>query len=177
MRAVFLLAVLASCLGAPAAPEVLASTPVPNAWMRQGEVRLVRDGATTVVVESVLRTRFLDRVVHHIVEQEQANWSAEHPAATTYLARLQDVAAALKKQGRGPHALTIRFEVVADQARVRLIHPAPGNAPPVTHELHLPPNYVRRNQALILQDAFKDDASRVLTRLKALHEEMEHAPE
>lgn len=75
---------------AAASEEVLARTPVPNAESPVGEVRLVRRGDTTVV-QTLLVTRVLPRVIAEIRLKEERYWPSDdagHDDMLAYVAAL-----------------------------------------------------------------------------------------
>lgn len=161
---------------ARASDEVVARAYVPNRWLPQGEVRLVRrDDA--VAVQTVLLTRFETRVERYILEQEEANWP-EHPDAEAYARALRDAVAEYRDRrdevGREV-GLVIDFVQEGEATEVRfgfasVRRTGDGFAvDAVSPWSRLDPtdDYVRRNQELILEDAFADRAGEVLDRLRA----------
>jgi len=158
----------------PSDAEVVRAGWVPNRLMPQGQVQLVRqtNGAAIVVL---LDTRFLDRVVHAIIEKEQRNWPADHPDARAYIAGLLDARDAVRREtgGRGRESLMIAFVLDPADGRVE------WSTGPVErddrHLLAMPERrqllvkrpsrtYLDRNAALILADSFglADDAADAL---------------
>lgn len=164
---------------------VVARAAVPNPWFPQGEVRLVeQDGA--VVVQTVLRTRFEQRVMRYILEKEDVHWP-NHPDAEAYAQALRRAVEEYDRRRAGTEddlGLVIEFSEDADATEVRFrfapvrrteaglsIDPAP-----TWIRLDLSHGYVRKNQELILEDAFKDRADEVLDSLHAMRADRPSRP-
>ncbi len=162
-------------LAATAGAEISRVAWIPNRWMPQGQVQVVRED-DGVNVHVLLHTRFLDRVVHAITAKESAHWPAEHPDAAAYIATLHLARADLKAQtgGRGQEALKIAFRLGSDEPQIvwstgtmttgpddRLVL---QNARPL-RTLTPTRDYLVQNAALILADNFAitiEDAQRWL---------------
>jgi hypothetical protein len=150
--------------------RVLAATVVPDAVRKVGEVRLVARGEATVV-QTLLATKALSRVVSEIRKKEEGNWPAGRPGREDmerYLAALFRVADGLaaRRDGAGDGDRRIRlaiefvatrdvtglslaeFDAVEDDGRIRSVTLRPVETFP------LPRAYVLRNMRLILADAF-----------------------
>ena len=140
---------------------------VPSAESKVGEVRIVKRGDATVV-ETLLYTKVLSRVIGEIRKKELANWPG-NPDATRYVETLERV----QKQiwGRLPttqrvadrrQKLWINFVVAPGVAFVGVgafeMQEAHGEVEVLRRELlallEPSPEYVRRNLRLITADAF-----------------------
>ena len=185
MRALVCGVLVLSALGVPAADapsdvpaallagdrdRVIATTVVPDAVRKVGEVRLVaRDGAT--VVQTLLATKALTRVVSEIRKKEEGNWppgNAQRASMERYLAalfRAADELVARRAGGDdGERRIRLVIELVAtsdvagvlvgefagDEVDGRL---QPTGRRPI-ETFALPRAYVLRNMRLILADAF-----------------------
>ena len=182
-----LLCVLAFTARAQADLMVLARASVPNAALKQGEVRLVqRDGDT--IVQTVLHTRFPNLVKKRIAGNEQKNW-ADNPDAASYLAALDDALeqyALRKRATEEPVALVIDFVDGLNSDRVDFSFGPVGQDDDgyavrqavLWRSLSMSMDYVRRNQEYILADTFRKEAADVLeklwnarsTKVDAIHE-------
>jgi hypothetical protein len=178
-RAALLVGLLAaSCAassGARAADEVLARAAVPNTERPVGEVRLLRRGDVTVV-QTLLVTRLLPRVIAEISMKEERNWPAELPGHADMVAYVQALNAAQEQLRAALPAADARNVADADR-RLRLLielSASPTSAgveiaefTPVAEDrpydvasrrpLARPVverSYVLRNMRLILADAF-----------------------
>jgi hypothetical protein len=150
--------------------RVLAATVVPDAVRKVGEVRLVARGDGTVV-QTLLATKALSRVVSEIRKKEEGNWpvgKAGREDMERYLAGLFRVADSLvaRRDGAGDEDRRIRlaiefvatrdvtglslaeFDGAEDDGRFRTVTLRPVETFP------LPRAYVLRNMRLILADAF-----------------------
>jgi hypothetical protein len=157
---------------------------VPSAERPQGEVRIVRrDGH--VVVQTLLYTRVLKRVVREIAQKERRNWPsgvAGHDDMERYVAALET----FRREAPGPSGSDGQVSDRRVQMLIEFID-APGDplvaigaatfegsgekvgiqsraAPSVPR---LGADYVRRNMALIVADAFAIDAEAATARLAA----------
>lgn len=163
--------VLACCAQAAETGQVLRAF-VPNALLRQGEVRVVQSGGA-IAVQTILYTRHPDRVIANICRKESGIWKPgqEHyDDSQSYCTALKAVPARLGKDGDGGvFRWMIEFREQAGDAGVAFIAIAARGdkdrleisrgetlaAPPVSEA------YVRKNMQLILVDVFgKEDGSR-----------------
>jgi hypothetical protein len=152
------------------ADQVTARTDVPDAVRKVGEVRLVRRG-DAIVVQTLLATKVLPRVVGEIRKKEAANWPADAPGREDmerYVAALGRVADALAKArdagGDGDRRLRLMIEFVATPDVAGLVlgsfdgEEVDGKLQPTArHTLEtmvLKKTYGFRNMRLILADAF-----------------------
>lgn len=158
---------------AAARDRVLAFTAVPDAARRLGETRLVVR-AGTVVVQTLLSTKLLARVLAEIRGKEEKNWPDRVPGADgrrAYLDALASARAVLDRRSPGP-AWTDRrqrllIEFAADDRSATVVvgtfetMPSPGEPGPAAREIlasaAVPRSYVLRNQRLILADSFHLD--------------------
>jgi len=168
---------------------------VPSEQRPQGEVRLVRRGGH-VVVQTILYTRVLKRVLANIAGKEQRNWPAGaegHADAERYLAALEEFrkGAAAARQGAGDggsgesgvasgRRVTMIIEFV-DTGESTILSlggvdlEGDGGAVRVVRRqtpVVLKPSaaYVRRNMRLIVADAFQvsvEEAGRRIARAAA----------
>jgi hypothetical protein len=168
-----------ACARASAAEEetILARAWVPNALLRQGEVRLVRHG-DEVVVQSVLHTAYARRAREHIAGKERLHWPGSADAAS-YMKSLDEAIAAYEaarassKESRG---LAIEFRTGPGGARVDFRLPVVSHGrdglrvEPSTawRTLDLSPVYVEKNQELILEDTFGKRGDKALAALRGL---------
>lgn len=155
---------------------------VPSAQRPQGEVRIIRRGGHAVV-QTLLYTRVLKRVLAAISDKERRNWpagSAGHADMERYVAALEAFRlAAAKRTGqpaggddRQVRALIefvdvpgapfvaiggVDIEGSGEAVRIR------GRAAPAV--LDFSPHYVQRNMRLIVADAFHISEERAATRL------------
>ena len=177
----------AACHGMPDDEQILARVDVPNTVLKQGEVRVVRRGPS-IVVQTVLHTRFEQRVLARITRNEQQNWGTNNDAAAC-LADLGDAVAAYRRridQGARSLALVIDFVDDGDCARVELGFSRisddgqgygirPGRA---WRSRELSREYVLRDQEFIVADAFGKRASGLLAGLRTSRRgESEYADE
>lgn len=160
MRLLGLMIALALVGAAGAGTEdVLRRAPVPNALLRQGEVRLVV-GEGRIVVGTYLHTRHLDRVLAKIVRSEAINWP-DDPRAAAFVEALRAMAERAALAGSGPREMAIRFEDRAGVCCVVLARPGEERV------LASDATYVRRNQELILADVFGSEGAAALADLQA----------
>ena len=105
---------------------------VPSRVMPQGEVRLIRRGAA-VVMQTVLHTRFLERVVAEIRNKELASWPrdrAGHEDALRYIDAVLEARDRIReragKRGNGGdrrQAMLIEFVLSGNASIVELSEP------------------------------------------------------
>jgi len=156
-----------------AADAVVAATPVPSPDRRVGDVRLLRRG-TVAVVQTVLDTALLPRVVAEIRKKEEGNWPPDKPGhddAARYVATLEQVAEQLRsQQPKDPHRthrrlhLLIEFALDATQAAVAISGWAATDSGAVRRSepvvvLQPARHYVRTNMRLIAADSFHVDGA------------------
>jgi hypothetical protein len=113
--------------------EILRRAFVPSPDRRQGEVRLVRRG-NAAVMQTVLSTAILRRVVGEIRKKELSSWPPERPGhadALRYIAALRQAgeeiqARSRKRKERGDRrqALAIEFILSEDASIVAFYEPA-----------------------------------------------------
>jgi hypothetical protein len=164
----------------PASDRVLARTVVPDATRKVGEVRLIARGEATVV-QTLLATKVLSRVVAEIRRKEERNWPADaagYRDMRRYLDALEAAAADLRTRrdgagtdARGDRRLRLMIEFVASETASGVLFAAfdatevdgamqPTSRQPIT-ALALGRAYVFPNTRLILADAFKIPESEV----------------
>lgn len=162
------------------AETVLARTGIPSEERKVGEVRLLRRGSQTVV-QTLLVSRVLPRVVAEIRDKEIANWpesDPDHGAMTAYVAGLEASAARLRSElpevdarsaGSSDRKLRLAIEFTAseDTAGVAIAAFDSTDASPfdvlakrVLSEPSVSRRYVLRNMRLIVADAFDVAESR-----------------
>jgi hypothetical protein len=155
---------------------------VPSAERPQGEVRIVRRGGH-VVVQTVLYTRVLKRVVGAILDKERHNWpagAAGHADAERYAAALEafrraaaerpdQVGAEVDRRVRAliefidaPGEPLVAIGGVTLEGTGAAVRVRARAAPAV---LALSADYVRRNMALIVADAFSLKPGEAAARL------------
>jgi hypothetical protein len=154
----------------PAQESVVARAFVPSPARRVGEVRLLRRG-TEQVVQTLLYTTLLQRVVLEIAAKEEANWppeSAGRPDAVSYLETLRAAEQAIPRPRAGaPGAdrtrrLLIEFRSGADGGTVLFAtFEAEGprsdlrvRAGERLGQIDVSRHYAERNMGLIAADAF-----------------------
>ncbi len=155
-----------------------------------GSVRLLRRDPNLVVVQTLLQTVLMKRVVAEIRKKEEANWpdgSTAAESARRYVAALEAAQQQLWRQRargtRGPNPplrLGIEFVATPISTWVEVATFEAQGEPPrwtveswaVLERLVLDPGYIRRNLALILADACKlePDAVRRLLPDPTAHE-------
>jgi hypothetical protein len=161
---------------------VLRRVSVPSVEKRQGEVRVLRRGEATVV-QTVLHSKVLRRVVGRVVRKERRNWPEGvdgHADAEAYVDALiraqQDLAS---DDGRSPEArdrrsaLLVEFILSDRAARVEIGEPLVEErnlelivtASRRLELLELSRPYVERNMTLIVADSFGIEESEARTLL------------
>jgi hypothetical protein len=159
----------------PAADRIVTSTPIASPAGPQGEVRLIERGDADVV-QTLLRTKLLRRVVAEIRKKEMANWPPDRPGhadAERYVAALEQVATRLaerqpanRKQDRALRVF-IDFVLTSDgglvgvgtytaesrDGQLRVTESRP------MERLVLSRDYVRANMRLIVADSFHLDGA------------------
>ena len=151
-----------------AADRELASTVIPDPARKVGQVRLLARGQA-VVVQTLLSTKLLSRVIAEIRNKEEKNWPAGDAAVGAYLAALDSARETVEK--REPAAdwadrrrrLLIEFAADSGDAAVfigtfRFAKDGSDTSPhdrEIFSTLALPRPYVLRNIRLILADSFK----------------------
>ncbi len=162
--------------------RVLDRAYVPSPESKVGEVRILKRGDATVV-ETLLYTKILSRVVGEIAKKELANWPG-NPDAARYVAALEQ--AQKKILARIPtnqrladrrQKLWIDFVDAHGEAFVAIgafeMNEAHGQVVVTSREplalLDLSPDYVRRNLRLIAADAFHLDDAEAAARLSLPH--------
>lgn len=150
---------------------------------KHGEVRLVERGPARVV-QSLLYTKLLRRVLARIREREGANWPAGregHEASARYLAALEEAERSIPRPvagGQGWAAerrrpLLIEFAVSSSAQTVALLEPRVEETDGVLsitgarliEALELPRNFVQRDMRLIAEEHFAlapDELARLL---------------
>ena len=163
----------APALGDPAADRVVASTPVPDAARKVGQTRLVSRGGATVV-QTLLSTKLLKRVIAEIRAKEDRNWPAGQPGEDgkrAYLDALDSARQTLDRRTPGPEwadrrqRLLIEFaaDVSSSTVLVGTFETLPGDDEPGPLQreafatLDPPRDYVLRNMRLIVADSFHVD--------------------
>jgi hypothetical protein len=159
--------------------HVEARVVVPDAARRVGEVRLVTRGNATVV-QTVLATKVLGRVVAEITQKELDNWPPDRPGvadrvryveALGLAARELEAARAAAPGGERRLRLLIELGASPDASGLVLATFDPGDSDSpetlpgrrVLRSLVLGRDYVLRNMRLILADAFHLPESKVGT--------------
>jgi hypothetical protein len=160
-------------------------TDVPDAARKVGEVRLLtRSGAD--VVETLLSTTLLKRVVREIRTKEMANWpdgAPGHDDAVRYVTALEaadrTLAARAARSGERRRRLAITFALTPARAAIVLARfdaaaDTPGEIRVTAREplavLEASRDYVRRNMRLIAGDAFAVDGDALTRLLSPLHQ-------
>jgi hypothetical protein len=152
-----------------AADRVVKRTDVPDATRKVGEVRLVQRG-DAIVVQTLLATKVIARVLAEIRKKETANWPADRPGhddMERYLSAIDESAETLRGErdaGDGDRRVRLAIELVAtkDAQGLVLATFAGGEtggflAPTdrrVLETVALGRPYVVRNMRLILADSF-----------------------
>lgn len=139
---------------------------MPAPARKVGEVRLISRG-NAVVVQTLLSTRLLSRVIAEIGQKEKRNWPENDAASRDYMAALAAGRLRVEKRdtgGRADRRRRLLIEFAADEKdAVVLVGTYTGGADtadltPRTREvfstLALPRAYVLRNIRLILADSF-----------------------
>lgn len=164
---------LPAALVDPTSDRVVARTVVPNEGPKVGEVRLVTRGDATVV-QTLLATKVLARVVAEIRKKEERNWPPDaegYRDMRRYLDALEAAAAGLRKQrdatgagGDADRRLRLLIEFVASRSASGVVFAEfdaaeidgaiqPTSRRPI-ETLVLGRSYVFPNMRLILADAF-----------------------
>jgi hypothetical protein len=155
--------------------RVLARANVPNAVLKQGEVRVVvRDGET--IVQTILHTRYQRLVRNRIERNETKNWP-DRPEAAVYMAALEQALehyALKKRESAEPVGLVIDFVDGPESDRVdfRVVSVGRGtdgytvDQGELWRSLRFPQDYIRRNQEHIVEDVFGREATVVLDVLQ-----------
>jgi hypothetical protein len=148
-----------------ATDRVVKRTVVPDDARRQGEVRLVTRGDATVV-QTLLATKLLRRVVAEIRKKEERNWPAGGPGYDDMVRYVDAVAAAAREleEAHEDERLRLLIEFVASADREGIVigefngDEADGVLAPTSARVIATPAvgrvYVLRNMRLILADAF-----------------------
>jgi len=175
LLASLLVVAVAGAAPAPAVPtdgaadRVVKRTDVPDATRKVGEVRLVQRG-DAIVVQTLLATKVMSRVLAEIRKKETGNWPADHPGhedMERYLAAIDEKAEALRgarDAGDGDRRVRLAIELVATKDAEGLVlatfagDESGGFLAPtdrrVLETVALGRPYVVRNMRLILSDAF-----------------------
>jgi len=149
------------------ADKVQASTVIPDPVRKVGEVRLLSRG-DGVVVQTLLSTKLLSRVIAEIRKKEQRNWPPDEPAVRDYLAALEAARQTVEKRDSAADRVDRRrrllIEFVADDADAtvlvgtfRFATDGADRSPrerEIFATLALPRPYILRNVRLILADSF-----------------------
>lgn len=160
----------AAAANPPAQGEIVRREPVRGGGNTLGEVRLIRRGDARIV-ETVLRTALLRRVVGEIRDKELANWQSGRPGyddALAYIKALEEAASELvgrarRAQKRDPTLeLLIEFSSSPSTVSVTLWDievEAKGGEFSVKdrrrlRDVPVTRDYVDRNMRLILADSF-----------------------
>jgi hypothetical protein len=152
-----------------AADRVVMRTDVPDATRKVGEVRLVQRG-DAIVVQTLLSTKVVSRVLAEIRKKETANWPADRPGhedMERYLGTIERNAEALRGErdaADGDRRVRLAIELVATKDAQGLVlatfggGDAGGYLEPterrVLETAALGRPYVVRNMRLILADTF-----------------------
>jgi hypothetical protein len=164
----------------PASDRVVARTVVPDTAPKVGEVRLVTRGQATVV-QTLLATKVLGRVVAEIRKKEERNWPHDaegYRDMRRYLGALEAAAADVRARrdaagahGDGDRRLRLLIEFVASDAASGVLFAefdaadVDGAIEPTSRRpiaaLALGRAYVFPNMRLILADAFGTPESEV----------------
>ena len=175
LLASLLVVAVAGAAPAPAVPidaaadRVVKRTDVPDATRKVGEVRLVQRG-DAIVVQTLLATKVMSRVLAEIRKKETGNWPADRPGhedMERYLAAIDEKAEALRSArdaGDGDRRVRLAIELVATKDAEGLVlatfagDESGGFLAPtdrrVLETVALGRPYVVRNMRLILSDAF-----------------------
>jgi len=152
------------------ADKVEASVVIPDAVRKVGEVRLLSRGGA-VVVQTLLSTRLLSRVIAEIRIKEGRNWPADDESVRAYLAALDSARVAVEKRDPGlewkerRRRLLIEFAADATDAVVLVgTFRTADDAKELTvterevfSTLVLPRAFILKEIRLILADSFKVD--------------------
>jgi len=157
-----------------ATDRVVVRRVVPDEIRRQGEVRLVTRGEATVV-QTLLATKVLRRVVAEIRKKEERNWPAGrtgHDDMVRYVEALAATASELEAaEGDEDHRYRLLIELVAGADRGGIVigefqgDEVDGALRPTSARIitTVPADrhYLLRNMRLILADAFHLDEAEV----------------
>jgi len=197
------ISIAGSALPTPTAPgelfdrshdRILERVAITSRGRTHGEVRLVERGPVRVV-QTLLYSRLLHRVVAEIGVRERANWPADrdgHEASERYLAALERAERAIPPAAeRGTDAqrrrsLLIEFAVSKSAQGVGLFAPELENrdgtlvieAARQIETIELPREFVQRDMRLIAEEHFAiqpDELARLLTPPGAADAGREHA--
>lgn len=128
--------------------QVLRKTPVPNRFLRQGEVLLLRNG-DQVEVRIDLHTKHLKKIQQKIQESEKVNWP-DSPDSLLYIQNLNQTCKDAIATGKGKVSFVIKWILNPDgSGRVSLI-----TETDIIDLETLSQWYVKRNMVLILADNF-----------------------
>ena len=175
LRVLFVSLAVAAVAGAATLPSdvvgdrVVKRTDVPDATRKVGEVRLVQRG-DAIVVQTLLATKVMSRVLSEIRKKETTNWPAGQPVhedMERYLAAIERNAEALRAERdaqAGDRRMRLAIELVATKDAEGLVLATFGGgetggylAPTerrVLETVTLGRPYVVRNMRLILADSF-----------------------
>jgi hypothetical protein len=149
--------------------HVARRTPVPDAERPQGEVRILRRDASTVV-QTLVHSRVVRRMAGEIAKKERQNWeegrdgfadSERFVAALAELARrVRDTEAPGEDRRRGfclefPSSGPVTLSAALVERRDEGLRLVERREP--SFALELGPSYVERNRVLIVIDAFSVD--------------------
>ena len=157
-----------------ATDRVVTRTVVPDVTRRQGEVRLVTRGDATVV-QTLLATKVLRRVVAEIRRKEERNWPADGAGHADMVRYVDAVAAAAREleaaADDGDPRLRLLIELVAAGDRGGIVigefqgDEVDGVLRPTSVRtmatVAVGRDYLLRNMRLILADAFDLDEDEV----------------
>jgi len=163
--------------------RILQRASITSRGRTHGEVRLIERGSARVV-QTLLYSKVLDRVVAEIRDRERENWPADregHDASARYVAALERAERAIprapgdaRRATDRRRSLLIEFAVSNSAETVALLEPElVESAGALTIEgarlveaLALPRDYVQRNMRLIAEAHFaipRDEIARLLT--------------
>jgi len=150
--------------------RILLRAPITSRGRTHGEVRLIERGAARVV-QTLLYSKVLRRVLAAIRERERANWSTEregHEASARYLAALERAEQSTRPAPDAQRsatadrrrALLIEFAVSDTREGVALLEPELGEADGalsiqrarLIEALELPRQFIRENMRLIAEE-------------------------
>lgn len=149
-----------------ASDRVAATTSIPDPSRKVGEVRLVERGEVTVV-QTLLWTKLLSRVLSEIRSKEGSNWPPGTEGTQRYLAALDAAKETLeaRRDENGDRRRRLFIEFAADKTDSLVLigtfetDPEEKKITPRERRLFqvlaLPRDYVLRNMRLILADSFR----------------------
>lgn len=152
---------------------VLARADMPNRFIPQAEIRLVKRGEE-MVVQSAILPRFPDKVLKKITSSEQKNWPCNSDSATYIDALDAAFTEYLGEYNLKTTALVIDFVSNTESNRVDFFF-APAErdetgivlqTAPIWKSLILSDDYIKKNQQYILADAFGKEAATLLGTLR-----------